>query len=269
MHKKTKSAMALGLIDRGLSLKQVAKQMGVRHQWLVAVVASPLPRFKFGVELETMYSDEIQGLSSEFNVFYGVGYHGRPEGYDMHNMYHWMQTYDGSLDLYGEYVSPILQGEKGFSILKQMCKALIQSGATVNKRCGLHVHVDREHFSGREHVHRFTDLYKHMEKEMDTIVSPSRRESRNSYCRSLESYDPRSGRYGKVNLTRDSTVEVRHHQGTLNYNKIFNWIKIIHYLVEASRPSLKVRKGAKLIDICRDSTTKQYVSRRQKELLPS
>lgn len=150
-----------------------------------------------------------------------------------------------------ECVSPILKGTKGLSSLKSACKALNEAGATVNKNCGLHVHIGAQDLSNKAYVNVFKN-YQKLERVIDSFMAPSRRNS--TWAESLWSFDfsncnnPQdvcctldNDRYRKVNpcsYSRHNTIEFRQHQGTTNYEKISKWVNFLTKLVEWSETNV-------------------------------
>lgn len=152
-----------------------------------------------------------------------------------------------------ECVSPVLKGTKGLSSLKACCKALNDAGATVNKTCGLHVHVGAQDLTQAQMVNVFKN-YQRLEPVIDTFMPESRRN--NHYARTLRTMDLDGcstiseieavlgrddscshPRYHKVNpcaYSRHRTIEFRQHGGSTNYAKISAWVNFCIKLVEWS-----------------------------------
>lgn len=181
---------------------------------------------------------------------------------------HWKVVTDGSVsDRHGrgagELVSPILSGLDGLQNIVRTVTALNNAGATVNRSCGLHVHVGADGLTVADLAH-IAVRYAAFEQVIDSWMPASRRASVNQYCASMRyvlersSYDSVSAyirnmssarnasglaavfynRYQKVNyqaLTRQNTVEFRQHSGTCNAEKIVNWIVFLLGFVETSR----------------------------------
>lgn len=186
---------------------------------------------KFGVEIEC----NIPG-----------GYHGAtadrlrallPTG--------WRVKSDGSLNSSGvELVGPPLRGEDGFTQLRTVCEALATVGATVDRRCGLHVHHEVQDI-GRDGLVHFVRSWSANQSLLDWLVSPSRRSAAQPYyCRSWSDTELRglsatrltpANRYKTVNtqsFSKYGTVEIRQHQGTLSYRKIEAWIKLAQGILD-------------------------------------
>jgi hypothetical protein len=148
-----------------------------------------------------------------------------------------------------ELVSPILKGQEGMEQLKKVCQAMKMAGARINKTCGLHVHHDAQDFETAE-FKNLIKIYIRFESVIDSLVSKSRRENNNRYCRGLshinikdvtkateyfQLYNLLESRYRKLNIfsyATHGTVEFRQHQGTIEYEKIANWVKLTQAMVE-------------------------------------
>lgn len=143
-------------------------------------------------------------------------------------------------DCGAEFVSPILRhGNKSFGEVRSMYSALNSLGAKVNETCGLHVHVDirfvRDYHAdtAREFFQFLINEYASKEDSFDAQMHKGRRESNNSYCKSMKGmqYDMiKSGhdRYHKLNLlsyVKHGTVEFRHHHATLDADEVIAWIR--------------------------------------------
>jgi hypothetical protein len=168
----------------------------------------------------------------------------------------WKVVTDGSLGDYSrgaEVVSPVLKGPEGLDAVRRAAIAIQAFGATVDRRCGLHVHVGVPEgrrpgsFSTEpqspvaiEFMKRVGAIYAKHEPAIDGCLAPSRRV--NNYCKavgwaaraaSAETLQDlqrvtNNDRYCKVNLMsywRHGTVEFRQHSGTVESNKIINWIR--------------------------------------------
>ena len=206
-------------------------------------------RYTFGVELETA-SGCID--SSDWNN------------------YNLASVYDGSING-NEYVTGVLRGDNGFNHLRKICKELQYTGHTIDRSCGIHVHI------GGRFNRRFTimllRLCYHLQDDLYRMMPVSRAQS--SYCKPIptwaseitfQNYRTKLGKYiyggsdGNVvldknhnkkcrhdrycgtryrwvninNFSTDSgkpTVEFRLHSASLSYDKIRNWILICMSLV--------------------------------------
>lgn len=222
-----------------------------------------LPAFTFGVEIEcylpagTSRDDAARAISAR-------GAACNSEHYNHNTRSAWKIVTDGSLQDYTrgcEVVSPVFSGEAGLESLGIVLEALTDLGATVNKECGLHVHVG----VGERPASFFKSLWKlyaHFEPVIDGFLPKSRRGSANQYCRSMtrvpfdqidragdlrillqnlgrhtEDHRHDSRRYHKLNYVSYylyKTVEFRQHSGTLEIKKATNWIAFCLRMVAAA-----------------------------------
>lgn len=114
------------------------------------------------------------------------------------------------------------------SNLEQTCQWLNKIGATVNKSCGLHIHIDSRHLSELD-LHRVMSNYKKALPVLLGMVPNSRRN--NTYCKAAVGplTSDTSKRYYAVNMTafkKYKTVEIRLHSSTTDFTKIKNWIDL-------------------------------------------
>jgi len=102
---------------------------------------------------------------------------------------------DGSLSSGGiEIQTPMLQGEKGESLLKHLCKRLKETGFTTDISCGMHIHLDKGSVlipsnPISQEPNALKNLWGFLLAFEDAILSvlpPSRRTNR--YCRKMRKY---------------------------------------------------------------------------------
>lgn len=225
----------------------------------------------FGVELEIIGLD-IHGAARVLNA---AGIRCEPEGYNHCARTYWKSVTDASLcgtptrRETCEVVSPILNGESGLEQVRNACKALAAAGATVNKTTGLHVHVDARDLSVSE-ISAVCVRYAKHESLIDSFMPASRRTGQNRFCRTLvpdatnsvfttpvsvasmitylrNRYGAHESRYGKVNLEsylRHGSLEFRQHSGSVNSEKVSNWIRFCVNFVEQTRTILAAQVAA-------------------------
>lgn len=208
-----------------------------------------LSTLKFGIEIEFQFNSEtrsdIRSLAAAAGfIADSTGLNVQQEYYNHDTRPHWKIVTDASVNNGGEIVSPILYGQDGIDQLIKIAKAL-ETFATVDASCGLHVHHDATDRDD-DFLKRLIRLYAKCEKSIDNFMPPSRRASTGIYCVSLitEGLDsiwnqtkpsPRQfaptrvtgGRGCKLNmraLTMHGTVEFRHHSGTVDHEKMVNWV---------------------------------------------
>lgn len=212
-----------------------------------------IPNRNFGVEIEFIGVYAVEAARAISNV--GIPCY--VEGYNHSTRQHWKIVTDGSIQvnsnmdpgMCGELVSPPLSGENGIEQLRKVVKALAEVGGTVNKTCGLHVHVDANDLNAGQ-ILSVVRRYAHFENEINSFMPPSRRQSRwagsvggdyvNNLLNLVNRYNnPRNtfgglNRYMAVNLAsyaRHGTIEFRQHSGSTNATKISNWITFCLYFV--------------------------------------
>ena len=206
---------------------------------------------KFGIEVEFVGAN----LSLVAEAINNAGVPCQFERYNHFTRDYWKITTDASLassgGYAGELVSPILEGAEGVAELEKVLDALNGvSGVTVNRSCGLHVHLDSRDMSMREIAKVFT-RYSQYEEQIDLCMPRSRR-GEPRWCRSItasnivETVTNAStkqqggralGRYHKVNLSNINergSIEFRHHSGTTEFHKISNWLSFLMQFVETS-----------------------------------
>ena len=139
---------------------------------------------------------------------------------------------DGSIDTEGVFEHShemcILATERTFArVVKKVCTILAKN-STVNESCGMHVHLDMRN---RDKELAYKNLFS-AQPLLYSMVPKSRREGTYSCFRDrYESFENGWGeRYVGVNKTAFSThktIEIRIHSGSLNYEKIVNWVRLL------------------------------------------
>lgn len=212
----------------------------------------------FGVEIE------FQGNREEVaRLMNAKGVRAYVEGYNHSTKNHWKLITDSSCGY--ELVSPPLKGREGLEQLKKACEALKEAGASVDRRCGLHVHHDINDYDAKQIANIFA-IYIKLEKTIDTFVPNSRRANNNTFCGSLFQGTSQQAildklkvvnsledikriwhtRYVKVNFqsyVKYGTIEFRQHSGTTEFDKMYNWILLTQQIVDmAATPVQKTYK---------------------------
>lgn len=161
-----------------------------------------------------------------------------------------------------ELVSPPMAGEHGLEQIRLVCDALQEVGAKVNKTCGLHIHHHADDYKP-QNFKNLISLYSKADKVLDRMMPKSRRKSFNQYCNSLvldaneyshqREFDHEdvisNGRYYKVNLNsfyKYGTVEFRHHGGTIEADKIINWVDLTQRMVLRAKRRVPAWNGHSL-----------------------
>lgn len=209
----------------------------------------------FGVELEFI-SPIGRGELAEALTAAGVP--SFDAGYSHATSAKWKLVSDASVSASGsgyamELVSPILRGDRGIEQLRKACELLTAKGCTVNRTCGLHVHVGAADM-GIPAMRRLAILYSDFEGVLDSVMPASRRANNNTYLQSLARLDKarvgtansardiasninNGSRYAKLNFTahwKHGTVEFRHHAGTVSADKATAWVGVCLRMVRAA-----------------------------------
>jgi len=220
-----------------------------------------LPTRRFGVEIEFV------GVTPEVVVaaIVAAGVVCRDEGYNHDTRATWKVVRDGSLAVSpgmpygacGELVSPPLSGVEGIEQVRTVLRALSACGATVNRSCGMHVHVDAGDLSPSQ-IGRVMRRYAAFQAQIDGFMPASRRNSRwarrldDTVIGTVEGYASPSemrrsagylDRYYAVNaaaFARHGTVEFRQHSGSVNAGKVARWVAFCLFFVAASIESSTV-----------------------------
>lgn len=191
----------------------------------------------FGVEVE------LTGPSREIllSALRGIGIDATSTGYRASRGGNWELKSDCSVGGNGlELVSPKLYGDAGIEELGRVLAAINGVGASVNRTCGIHVHVD---MTGRD-AQTIKNAIRPFLASQDAffqMVAPSRRSNHYSAPWSAASIDQFNaatslqqltniGPRGFVNMgayTRHSTVEFRSHGGSTNFAKVGAWVRLI------------------------------------------
>ncbi|MBQ3170949.1 MAG: amidoligase family protein [Mailhella sp.] len=202
----------------------------------------------FGIELE------IAGITQRIAklALSAVGVQVQAESYNHSTRAHWKIVSDASVRGGFEVVSPILHGEQGIIEAMKVATALDDAGASINRTCGFHVHFDASDLDV-ETIKTIVRRYAEFESEVDAVMPPSRRGDANNYCHSMagvvtpsflrastirELATVQGSRYYKVNLQsfqRHGTIEFRQHSGTVNANKISNWVRFLGEFIDVCK----------------------------------
>jgi hypothetical protein len=141
---------------------------------------------------------------------------------------------DGSIDYNydngeAELELAVLTRIDDFDNLKRAIKMINKKFyGKVNSSCGLHVHLDVRDLDTAAKS-KAKDNFRKALPVLSKLVAPSR--LKNQYCR----LQVGTG-YSAVNgETQFGTFEVRLHQGSLNFKKITNWVKLNHAILRAER----------------------------------
>jgi hypothetical protein len=123
------------------------------------------------------------------------------------------------------------------SNLEKLCKFLSDKGAQVNSSCGLHIHLDqRDIISNSKALSAKVSRFNRVMPLLTKLVPRSRLTS--TFCLTKKSSLRNGTRYMAINtqsLSKHSTIEIRLHSGTTDFNKISNWIKLCYSVSNCSK----------------------------------
>lgn len=178
----------------------------------------------YGVELETQRCDEHRTLhgDTEWGCVYECSTPGR------------------------EFVSPILQGDEGFAEIRALCDIAVKYRWTIDRSCGLHVHIDARDLSS-DQLLQVVYAYRKSYPLWKRFVNRERAE--NSMCGSpqyvprdvrdaehIEDFVESRDRFEFVNwrsYLRHGSIEIRLYRGTLQAREICNWVALHTRFVDA------------------------------------
>ena len=177
-------------------------------------------------------------------------------------------------------------GDRLYYKIKALSKYLDPHSFFVNRSCGLHVHVDARDCEWRE-LKNILLLGKSVQDVLYKMLPPSRSSSR--WCKripmsrsdilniesnsdfidawynswgvhpSMEKYN--DSRYCGMNMHSriiNGSIEFRYHSGTINQEKILNWVKICTAIVDVGINTSKVECNLYNIITGRDLTYEEF-----------
>jgi hypothetical protein len=120
------------------------------------------------------------------------------------------------------------------------CREMVEAGGTVNRSCGLHIHLDARHLSASQERARRVRLVTAL-KWLSQLVPLSRRN--NEYCilnqLGVRNSNPRKGaRFQAVNPTsysKHGTTEIRLGSGSIDPDKILNWATLLKFVADSRK----------------------------------
>ncbi len=192
--------------------------------------------FTIGVEMECLTTD----------------YNAEDIGEDVEGNLRFDMVDDGSLSGIGEgmeFRSSPMQYEELSDQVNYLCNTLANYSVETNKTCGLHVHMSNEKFFNEKYIKRLVYVWVAIEDVLLATQPQSR--FNNSYCKryllqflhdskserkfpkgkdALIDELERNDRYYSLNLSaleKHGTIECRLHAGTINAEKIIQWVTLL------------------------------------------
>lgn len=115
-------------------------------------------------------------------------------------------------------------------VLQKTLNILNMLGSSVNRTCGLHVHVDLRNLPMEKHrKHKMKNLIKLL-PVMGSLVPNYRCEGEYSNIYHSSCSEDQDKNSALTLNSRLKTIEFRLHQGTLDYNRIIAWVNFCHAL---------------------------------------
>ncbi len=253
---------------------------------------------KFGIELEIIAPINTIEMASKLRA---KGIDVGCEGYNHSVSRRWKIVSDASVagDSVNRYamevVSPILEGQAGLEEVEKILEALRDSGATVNKSCGMHVHHNAEDFT-LQTMKNLIKIYWVAEEQIDSFMPRSRRGFAPQWIKSLKFFIGdkkavwdtinncksirdlsdeiyRGDRYFKLNIQsyfRQQSVEFRQHSGTIETDKVINWVKLTAGIVAEANWEGSIRsnyKASNVAKLAKDRVVTAFYKKRALELV--
>lgn len=198
-----------------------------------------------------------------------------------------------------EVRSPILKGTSGLAWLKECMECLRENGGYVTNSDGMHVH--HEGTPGYKSIKfgtlqqtnliaciRFIKSWRNNDEWIDKFVQPRRRDlpwacakvyKDAERIKAVEKGEPFPGKYSDINLSplnsSKGTIEIRLHEGTLDFEEAEAWIRLCQSLLDTAakgtKPVPKQRSLNALLDLLIDSDEikGRLVAKAERDAAPS
>jgi len=207
-----------------------------------------------GVEIE------IDSPSSRFSIskdIFKVGLIDKVSLGEDSSIYSWLRN--NNYEEEHGYEIRVIDTEKNISkTLKKVCKILKKHKAETNLECGLHVHIDCRN---RNRTLVFDNFLK-AQKLLYKIVSPDRANGDYSMARNISNTDTYSSHEYGVECSIFDTVEIRMHQGTINFNDINNWITLLLKIANKTTSYKRYTTHKSIINLTSfKDDTKKYINK--------
>lgn len=138
-----------------------------------------------------------------------------------------------------EVRTPILSGPNGFKTVKKFLNLVLKNGAFAHETYdGLHVHHDAPEFiNNKTNVVKLVENWVENQNEIVKMVASRRNGSsacalwQEHHLSELErTFGTQGAYFGRRNLnitslTSKGTIEIRLHEGTLDYEEVFSWVR--------------------------------------------
>ena len=205
----------------GITVATLQKRLNVRRKALLREVKRPATDARrIGLEIE--FISELSAEQIEDKLIAA-------------RLHPWVNlTDDGSVEddsgFNGHELRVLVTEDEAETIIPRVTKCLSHDcKGSVNRTCGLHVHLDMRGRAQEEIEKIYANLVR-AHGVLQDILPPSRRA--NKYCRvnRTAAWNDETDRYVMVNseaYERHKTLEIRSHAGTLDAKKIIYWVRIL------------------------------------------
>jgi hypothetical protein len=173
-----------------------------------------------------------------------------------------------------EVSSPILSGKEGLREVNSFMNLLHSFGCSINKTCGLHVHVSKNNMKKIEYLAVMSRYHK-QQNIINKFVASNRHNCR--FAHNLLWGEDIEVAYEEIRSNLDheyekyrvvyphpiyETVEFRQHQGCLDNERVLNWISFctnyVHQTVELFRSLTKNNKEKEQLLIMKNDLHKMH-----------
>ena len=244
---------------------------------MTAIIDNITTNRTIGIELEvirdanTTYGDLAEHCRNSLNARISNNSGIEAEGYNHITRDHWKIVSDGSLGSSGaEIVSPILGGDvqklrSAIEHIRAICDGA-NDHVRINSSCGFHCHVGVSDLTLQQ-VKNVLKAWVKYEWVFFSFVSPSREGSYSRRIRLTNRFQTQSSRYESAmfqridgandlqelisvfqggsrfralnieNIATRGTIECRLHQGTIDADKVINWMLLFSGLVDGFKNS--------------------------------
>ncbi len=146
--------------------------------------------------------------------------------------------HDGSIETDGEYkheheITVLMKETEYKDVISKICKCLNEKlNCSVNKSCGVHVHLDMRH---RDPIVPFANLVT-MQNFLYAMCPAARKNSKYSLPMKSKTWKISSNHYDGISSSayqKYKTIELRMHCGTIQAKKINSWIELLTSIVNA------------------------------------
>jgi len=132
----------------------------------------------------------------------------------------------------------ILVEQDQLAVVKEICRVLSEADTSVNTSCGMHVHVDMRNRDVKKAFSNYVSLQETLYRMCPSSRKYGPPDGGRHYCKPIRGrkFRIRDDRYFGINAAaynKFSTLELRMHAGTLDAEKIINWVNLLVAIADA------------------------------------